>query len=181
MVTLHSQGGTSKGTVPVSAGSGVPPVSSSSSQVTFPESAGGFARLSGVASGRNASPSGQVLARPGFVATLVRPVQVLNFHCGWEAETARTHLAAYGPGTAGGLRFPARGGSSAPCGTTWLPCQQDALQCHTASPVVVLSTYCMQALGSTAVLSQGALGFLSFPKSAIERIVTNASRLHNLF
>ncbi|XP_034524775.1 uncharacterized protein LOC100467513 [Ailuropoda melanoleuca] len=28
--------------------------------VTFPESAGGFARLSGVASGRNASPSGQV-------------------------------------------------------------------------------------------------------------------------
>lgn len=64
-----------RGAVLVSAGSRVTPVLS---QATFPESAGGFGRLSGVASGRNALPSGQVLARSGFIATLVLPVQVLN-------------------------------------------------------------------------------------------------------
>ncbi|XP_033258843.1 endophilin-A3 isoform X1 [Orcinus orca] len=46
--------------------------------VTFPASIDEFAKLSGVASGRNVLPSGQVLtlARPGFIATLILPVQV---------------------------------------------------------------------------------------------------------
>lgn len=81
-VTLYSQDGTSQVAAQVSGGSGTRFFFSS--QVMFPASIDEFAKLSGVASGRNVLPSGQVLtlARPGFIATLILPVQVLNSHWG---------------------------------------------------------------------------------------------------
>lgn len=56
-----------------------------------------------VAGGRNALPSGQVLAlaRPGFAAPLALPVQVFNLVVVWEVEATCTQLAAHGPGHAG--------------------------------------------------------------------------------